>query len=245
MIVIARESFLLESQHLLELLEESNKRLEPFGDPLEIDFGAHRWLAADREEAYSDWLQWVVEHLDTPERVFRLFQTNLPDGLAHLDRVAPIVEREVWVPQGHPGHSGRLDLVIRYGERALLVVEIKTCGADAADTAKQKGYQSWLQSQRADFKPEPVLLAVDARNETYAGGFRFVSWADVCLELRHLVPELRGRGKLLVAAMALALVGAVEQNLLGFSAKLVKRIRAGYAATFDSTIVDHLKQFCK
>src|SRR5438270_6206210 len=58
---VAQASFALKADRLEQLLVESRKLLEPFGDPLEVDFGAHRWLAGDREEAYSDWLQWIIQ----------------------------------------------------------------------------------------------------------------------------------------------------------------------------------------
>jgi len=241
MIELASAAFALEAEQLLPLLEESDKRLRPFGDPLHVDFRAHRWLEGDREETYSDWLQWVVQQLETPELVFQLFGTKAPDG--ERPNEGPTVEREVWVPQGHAGHTGKIDLVIRFGQWAILTVEVKTGGADASDTGKQEGYRAWLEGQTVEHKLEPVLLAVDAKDKEYAGGFRFVSWADVCLELRSIVPELLRKNRFTAGAMALAFVGAVEQNLLGFSAQSLKRVRTRNAAGFNSKVIDHLERF--
>jgi hypothetical protein len=57
---------------LADLLELSNRTFDPLADPLATDFGAHRWLSADREEAYSDWLGWILEQIGDAERVLRL-----------------------------------------------------------------------------------------------------------------------------------------------------------------------------
>jgi hypothetical protein len=46
---------------LRSLFEYSNKLLSPLCDPLLMDLGMHRWLRAEREEAYSDWLHWVLK----------------------------------------------------------------------------------------------------------------------------------------------------------------------------------------
>ena len=47
-----------------ELLDASDCRFSPLADPLRLDFAVHRWLRGNREEAYSDWLAWIVQHLD-------------------------------------------------------------------------------------------------------------------------------------------------------------------------------------
>lgn len=121
----AREPLLLECERLRGLLQRSNALLAPLADPLLTDFGTHRQLAQAREGVYSDWLKWIVEQLDTPERVFRLFGIDDPAGLALCQQTRVTVEREVPVPQGHDNQSGRLDLVVRYAEKVLIVVEVK------------------------------------------------------------------------------------------------------------------------
>lgn len=47
-------------QHLQEALMRSNEQLAPLRDPLDLNWGGHRWLFSDREESYSDWLAWVL-----------------------------------------------------------------------------------------------------------------------------------------------------------------------------------------
>src|SRR4051812_41890360 len=80
LIAVAQAKQAVDAQRLRALLEESNKLLDPLADPLTLDLGLHRWLAGEREEAYSDWLQWVVQQLGRPDRVFRLFSLPLPSG---------------------------------------------------------------------------------------------------------------------------------------------------------------------
>jgi hypothetical protein len=209
----ARAWFAAQAARVAALLQRSNGLLAPLGDPLLTDFGGHRWLSGDREEAYSDWLQWVLQQIGTPRAIFQLLHADEPPGLADW-RGEPDVARERTVPRGHDGQKGRLDLVVRFGDLALLVLELKTGTAEAADTAKHTGYKQWIATQSAAHK-DAVLIATDAESDEY-DGFRFLSWAELCLGLRRLARRDCGDGRLVVAAMTLAFVGAVEQNLLGF-----------------------------
>ena len=54
------------------LLEASNHIFAPLKDPFETSLGLHRWLSGEREEAYSDWLAWIIEELATPESIIQL-----------------------------------------------------------------------------------------------------------------------------------------------------------------------------
>lgn len=208
--------FEAQADRVTTLLGTSNKLLEPLGDPLLTDFGGHRWLAGDREEAYSDWLQWILRQIQTPRALFRVIQVDEPSDLQNWPCGPPDVGREQTVPKGHEGRKGRLDLVVRSDGRALFVLELKTTDADAADTGKHSGYQEWLEAQPERHK-DAILIATDAEADDY-GGFRFLSWADLCLALRRLARRDCAEGRLIVAAMTLAFVGAVEQNLLAFHA---------------------------
>jgi hypothetical protein len=58
-----------------------------------------------------------------------------------------------------------------------------------------------------------VLLIIDAEQEDYHG-FKPRLWADVCTELRHIARRTINAGDYLFAAMILAFVAMVEQNLL-------------------------------
>jgi hypothetical protein len=151
------------------------------------------------------------------------------------------VGRELSVPSGHVDRTGRLDLWVRVGGRALVVVEVKKFGADWADTAKHAGYGRWIDSQPEPFK-DRILVAAAGEEEAYEG-FRLLTWERLCRTLRSLAAEMCADRRVMVAAMVLAFVGAVEQNLIGFSADSVARVTAGRADTFDTAVVDHLDRW--
>ena len=73
----AAEPVLLEnSRRLKTLLERSNETLSPLSDPLLEDHGVHEWLSRSREEAYSDWLAWVLKQIKEPRDVLRLLDID-------------------------------------------------------------------------------------------------------------------------------------------------------------------------
>ena len=192
-------------------------------DPFDIDLGLHRWLKDEREEAYSDWLEWVVRQMPGPKQVFELFNLDPPKAVLECHEWE--VQRECCVPHGHPDQEGRLDLVIRIGDTAIIVVEVKKGDAEGADTAKHAGYNLWIDEQNYPHK-YAVLLAVSAEEEVYEN-FSFCSWATVCVEMRRLAIDICINGRVMVAAMVLAFVAAVEQSILGFSRTVVQDICEG------------------
>ena len=137
--------------------------------------------------------------------------------------------------------QGRLDLVIRFGELGILVVEVKVGKAEGADTAKQDGYQKWLNQQKGEHYQ--VLLARDGDKEEYEGGFRLLKWADLCIGLRHVAKDALSKRETVRAAMILAFVGAVERNLLGLSIAAIDQFEHGHLATFDPRVVDHVQRW--
>lgn len=202
-----------ERMRFRSLLDESNRRLSPLGEPLLVDFGAHRWLRGDREEEYSDWLAWIIDGLMTsnPEVVLSLF------GIARDENmIAPCkgrrfaISREVRILDG----ARRLDLVIRDNLNTLIVVEVKVIGADDAETAKQKDYLDWMKTQK-ETRQYPILLATEAIEKEYEK-FQFVSWPLLCIGLRKMVQGTNTGEHRVLTAMILAFIGAVEQNLLHF-----------------------------
>jgi len=242
LIEAAEAKLKIDGERLLDLLRQSEDLLG-LDDPLHVDLGLHRWLSEEREEAYSDWMQWVLQQLQQPDRIFRLFRLAPPAGWEVWKHEIPEIGREYFVAEGHAGHTGRLDVVVNYPGRARLIIEVKKTGAEEADTAKGVGYQ---RSQEVGDLPgthcQCVLLATSGARLTYPGNFLFRSWAEVCMELRRVVPLLREQLPLITRAMILAFVGAVEQNLLGFSHALVKRITEGQLPLFNARIVDYMAQ---
>jgi hypothetical protein len=75
LVAAAHDFWLAKGRAIGDLLTESQKVLG-FEDPLTLRFDLHRWLAADREEAYSDWLAWIANELALPELVGRLLLGN-------------------------------------------------------------------------------------------------------------------------------------------------------------------------
>jgi hypothetical protein len=193
------------------LLQESEARLAPFGEPLRVDFGTHGWLSDEREESFTAWLGWIIDQIREPDLIFRLLGIE-DDAAVSAARGAVFrpPDREVPILD----NTRRLDLVIRYEGVVLIVVEVKVTGADSAQTAKQAEYFGWMTGQPEQFK-RAVLLATDASEEEY-DKFRFVSWGHVCAELRRLASRYR-LTRPTVAAMILAFVSAVERNLLQMS----------------------------
>jgi hypothetical protein len=204
--------FARERQRVAELLKRSDQKLAPLTDPLALDLGLHRWLAVGREEAYSDWLAWAVQQLTNPRDVFALFRVKPPDEFEWPTDPAEVV-REHPVPTGHEDRTGRLDLVVRYAGRALLVVEVKLGSADDADTAKQSGYAEWSKAQPEPLQ-QPRLLATDAEESESEGGFELVPWEHACQKFRRFALKHIAENRVSVAALTLAFVAAVEQNLL-------------------------------
>jgi hypothetical protein len=195
---------------LRELLKLSNDKFTPFADPLLTDLGLHRWLSADREEAYSDWLQWVLQQLD-PEMISLLFGIDEVNLVDYCKGKSVKVRREVMI------ECGRLDLLVEIGDKALIMLEVKRmASADSADTDKHEGYCKWFSSQHYTYKPTPRLLVVNASLELYKG-FVPVLWKNLCIRLRRWFPQIRLRVGTTKAAMVLAFIGAVESNLLQLS----------------------------
>ena len=214
----ARRLLVAHEERLRQLLAESAGKLDGLAEPFETDLGVHRWLNTAREEAYSDWLDWIVRQVQHPSLVFQLFRIPLPPDLAEWEHLIPTVQREVVVP------DGRLDLVIRYPGRAVFVIEVKTNPPGIPALAKQEPYLRWLDQEHERIQV-PILLVVERPEDSY--GFEVLLWRDCCQTLRRLTPVLRKERGTTVAAMALAFAGAVEQNLLELPAQPLKSLTAG------------------
>jgi hypothetical protein len=222
----------VQCSRLQALLHASGRQLAPLADPLTVDLGLHSWLAADREEAYSDWLAWVLSQLPDTRMLYRLFGLHCPPELEHA-KIQPLVHREAFVPFGHMGSKGRLDLFIKLENHAIMV-EVKTGSADESDTIKHTGYKQSVPDTPA------VLIATDGELPEY-NGFELRPWASVCQELRKLIPELIPDRGITVAALMLAFVGAVEQNLLRFRSWMADPSVVQQVRLFDSRLLDHLQ----
>lgn len=217
LIVAAFKYANIKAQRLKNLIEKSEQFIYPLQEPLKTNFSLHRWLARDREEAYSDWLAWVFSELKSAERIARVLYedlTLLPEEFL-LCKEHCTSEREVWIPTGHKGRSGKLDCVLRFGKDAIIVLEVKVIGADSADTIKQAGYRQWLEEQSETIKLQPILIATSGDQQKEYEGFKLLHWRDLCKNLRNILPEIIKESRLTSAAIIAGFVSAVEQNLLG------------------------------
>src|SRR5262249_4355715 len=79
------------------------------------------------------------------------------------------------------------------------------------------------------------LLAPSGEEKSVPAGFNLVLWRDICLRLRGIVPSTC-RENISIAAMIVAFVGAVEQNVLQLPST-----DEWYRVT--SAIVDYLTEF--
>lgn len=213
-----------------------------FGEPLsKLDFTSHRWVAGHREEAYSDWLKWILAQADTHE-ILHVFGVTDPLMYSATSGCSVKIDRESVVLQGHEGSRGRLDLRIRFGESALLVVEVKLDDAEGADTGKGAGYCRSVEEENDKILKAYVILVLDAEDEDYCG-FKPRLWADTCIELRVMAVHLYNQGHLLKAAMILSFVSAVEQNLLHLQPVLPEPKDNLAASLALPVITNHLNRF--
>jgi hypothetical protein len=198
------------------VVKESNQRLKPLCDPLQAGAGLNRWLSRAREEAYSDWLAWIIEQLK-PEQILTLFGIS-DSSFAERCKGSPKCSREIVIP------NGRLDILIEFGTHAWIVIEVKKTAEQDAYIDKQKGYTEWIDQWKLNSggKCESLLLVKDAR-KTYRDAnpvdFRAVTWYELCIGIRKLLlsrPFHKNLGEV-PAAMFIAFIGAVEENLLALS----------------------------
>jgi hypothetical protein len=196
---------------LENLFRESHRRLHPFTDPLSGDLSMSFLLADEREESYSAVLEWLIHRLPAHE-VAQVF--GLDDSGADQSPWETVREYQV----RHGDEIGRLDLVLRRNRRCYIVIEVKTKPYIEEDLRKHKRYCAAIRDAPDMCDAEKVFLA--QRDEGLdLGGFRFRSWRQICLRLRQSsrsVIETKPYGE---AALFLALLGAIERNLLDLNPK--------------------------
>jgi hypothetical protein len=201
---------------LRRLLSESDARLEAVSlcDPLHAGLGLNRWLRKEREEAYSDWLEWVLEQVQMLPRgawnvlwVLGVPEKEIP---AVADGSSFEIRREFCIP------DRRLDLFLSLVGALAIVVEVKKYSEEVSQTEKQAPYFDWLQKQACVWR-KAVLLVTDAAEET-SHNFDRLRWRELCARLRALLPAIAQRCGTVKAAMVVAFIGAAEANLLGLVA---------------------------
>jgi hypothetical protein len=192
-----------EAEKLNNLFDDWSRRFGGLQDPLLTDLGVHRWLG--RETSYSDWLAWVLERLPT-RSVLDVLGVQPPFDPNSAGRVA--VYRE------YPLDGRFIDLLVHFDAQPqyAIGVEIKTWDEQYE---KQSDYFRSLQARYAD--PACVLIALREDLGKDVFGFSPRSWSKVAFVLREQIAEyVQGSAtrNIIVAAMMLGFVAAVEQNLL-------------------------------
>jgi len=114
-----------ESQ-LRGLIDTSDARLQAISlcEPLLADAGLNRWLKKEREEAYSDWLKWILDQLGTAMDVLGVLGISDPEIVAACQSGVFKIDREHHVP------GGRLDLLLSLDNSAIIIVEVKKYSAE-------------------------------------------------------------------------------------------------------------------
>jgi hypothetical protein len=184
-----------------------------------LDFGLHRWLEGEREEAYSDWLAWILGHLSASAVFFIL---KLPDD-GVLERCAPhcpVLAREAPVP------GGRTDLLVRFGDVALTLIELKK--GMPTDLEQLERFLLWFKDQPEELL-RPVIICHG--EDVERGDFLVRSWHGVSQRLRSEAKAQKD-AQPIVATMILGFAGAVEQNLAGLSSGV-----ANAAAKLGNTFI--------
>jgi hypothetical protein len=208
-----------ERIHLSALLRQADDRLAPFSDPLRLRFSGHRWLdpEREREESYSDWLAWLLEQMNSAEQVLRIFDLEDSEFGTIVRDKKPVVSREESI-RTTTGGVKRLDIVVRFEDAGVLLVEVKIRDlSDAGGGDNLPIYGSWLERCWPDPKCRRAILLVPISMESSFSGWEVLSWDHVSLKLRlHAAANSTSTpSKLLFAAMLLCFASAVEQNLLG------------------------------
>ncbi len=193
---------------LKDALAQSEKELSPLGEPLRLNLGAHRWLSADREESYSDWLAWIFQGMPGSEI---LAQFSLSDKCpAELTEAPEYVRREVGRGEA------RTDIEVSFGGRGFLLIEVKVKDVGAEISCQLQRYANKLADKHNLLL---VLLGTEAPEpDVKTSGFTFVRWDTLCRNLRNHANRVKN-SDILRAAAILIFCGAAEQNLLGLSAK--------------------------
>ena len=222
---VARAADRSAREGLANSLARSSRAFAPLADPLAIEFHSHRWLSSEREETYSDWLGWILDQIKDAGQVLKLLGVRDKKLLRVCASEKPVINRELKIP------DGRTDLVVEFGNRLLVIVEIKTKSFDPDIVREQlTRYASWIPDPRnRPNQTRHYFAAVEFVEFECPKEFEPLPWRELTLRMREQAGEWiqasRGKpqngGDLILAAMTLAFCGAVEQNLLGLSGEPV------------------------
>lgn len=216
-------------KHLKDALKDSAAVLSPLGEPLNLDLGKHRWLSADREESYSDWLAWILQGFAGTE-ILHLFTLRDEATMGLLGSEKICVCREVWSKD----KNSRTDIEVQFGEQGLLIIEVKVQNPGSELQPELDRFER--ASKNLAHRDLILLGPEEPAPSVQLSGFTFLDWRTLCQRLRQYASRAKeNESELLRAAAILIFCGAVEQNLLGFSCQ-PRRFHA-------TSTVDYLREW--
>jgi hypothetical protein len=138
----------------------------------------------------------------------RLFGIKDDASISECRGLKPEVNREETIP------GRRLDIPIRYGDKLLVVVEVKTVSVGDEVQGQLRDQRNWLNRQMVKSK-HAVLLAPEPFPKL-CEGFSCLSWNELCSTSRKLVRDLKSRLPMTLLGVILGFIGSVEQNVLEY-----------------------------
>jgi hypothetical protein len=193
--------------HYNTLLVSCDQFFAPLSDPLRCDLGLPAWLAPEREESYSKWLHWTLKQFAECGTLGEILDLPIPS----VSGTSGIRLLNEWTIRSRDRkRSGRIDIAVWYGEVSA-ILEIKT--KSFTDEALEKHL---LYCESPDVPPEAARIFIaQSADGLDLRGFKLLDWREVCLRLRRRVQRVAQEKGLLPAAMVIAFIAAVEQNILG------------------------------
>jgi hypothetical protein len=190
------------------LLVSCDQFFAPLRDPLRCDLGLHAWLAPEREESYSKWLSWTLKQYAECGTLGEILDLPAPSV---SDTSGIRLLNELTIRSRDRTRSGRIDIAVCWHGEVSAILEIKT--KSFTDEALEKHL---LYCESPDVPPEAARIFIaQSADGLDLRGFRLLNWQEVCVRLRRRVQRVAQEKGLLPAAMVIAFIAAVEQNILG------------------------------
>ena len=180
-----------------------------------------------------------LSRLGTAERILAVLGEDRSRG--QWGQLEASVVREYRVEAGYIDRTGRVDIHLEFQNAVVIWIEVKLSSAEDADMKKNAGYRL-SQEARHEADKRRLSIAISGNQQDY-DGVEVRSWRTVCVGLRRAALDLRNDDAVNTAAMTLAFVGAVEQNVLGFPGQLRRRATRGETVWSGVEIVDYLESW--
>ncbi len=191
-----------------------DERLKRFGgDPSRSDWTKFRPLRLEREEDFSDWLAWLLEH--SRSGLFAQYMFGDAVAIAPAEHEPPRVERELVVEEA----GRRADILVDWRDGGWTHVEVKL-----GDRSFDKTFETALGLRQQRGNPEcwtDFILTPEEATESWtacrkhhegAREIKHITWTSVAIALRRALWHQMDSDSWL--AWAYAFCGWIEQRLL-------------------------------